>query len=90
MPNAILRILALGVLTFGPPAMACALAAPLKVVASFSVIGDLAKNVGGDRVEITTTVGPGGPGGPAGPCGPGVPGQVAGVPPGGTGWPMQS
>ena len=60
MPNAILRILALGVLTFGPPAMACALATPLKVVASFSVIGDLAKNVGGDRVEITTIVGPDG------------------------------
>lgn len=33
---------------------------PLKVVASFSIIGDLAKNVGGDRVEITTLVGPNG------------------------------
>lgn len=35
-------------------------AEPLKVVASFSIIGDLAKNVGGDRVEITTLVGPNG------------------------------
>ncbi len=32
----------------------------LKVVASFSIIADLARNVGGDRVEITTLVGPDG------------------------------
>ena len=31
----------------------------LKVVATFSIVGDLVKNVGGDRVEITTLVGPG-------------------------------
>ena len=35
-------------------------AAGLKVVASFSIIGDLAKNVGGDRIELTTLVGPDG------------------------------
>ncbi len=35
-------------------------AAPLKVVASFSIIADLARNVGGDRVRITTLVGPNG------------------------------
>jgi len=35
-------------------------AEPLKVVASFSIIADLARNVGGDRVEITTLVGPNG------------------------------
>jgi zinc/manganese transport system substrate-binding protein len=29
----------------------------LKVVASFSIIGDLVKNVGGDRVEVATLVG---------------------------------
>ncbi|MBU6457934.1 MAG: metal ABC transporter substrate-binding protein [Bradyrhizobium sp.] len=31
-----------------------------KVVASFSILGDFAKNVGGDRVEVTTLVGPNG------------------------------
>jgi zinc/manganese transport system substrate-binding protein len=34
--------------------------APLKVVASFSIISDFVKNVGGDRVEVTTLVGPDG------------------------------
>jgi zinc/manganese transport system substrate-binding protein len=37
-----------------------AVAEPLKVVASFSIIGDFAKNVGGDRIELTTLVGPDG------------------------------
>jgi zinc/manganese transport system substrate-binding protein len=32
--------------------------ARLKVVASFSILGDFAKNVGGDRVDLTTLVGP--------------------------------
>ncbi|MBF0476732.1 MAG: metal ABC transporter substrate-binding protein [Deltaproteobacteria bacterium] len=31
---------------------------PLKVVASFSILGDMVKNVGGDRVKLTTLVGP--------------------------------
>jgi len=39
---------------------ASASAENLNVVASFSVIGDFAKNVGGDRVDITTLVGPNG------------------------------
>ncbi|MGA2057260.1 MAG: metal ABC transporter substrate-binding protein [Bradyrhizobium sp.] len=34
--------------------------APLKVVASFSILGDFVKNVGGDRVAVTTLVGPDG------------------------------
>ena len=34
-----------------------ALAGPLKVVASFSVIGDFAKQVGGDQIDLTTIVG---------------------------------
>jgi zinc/manganese transport system substrate-binding protein len=34
--------------------------APLKVVASFSILGDFIKNIGGDRVEVTTLVGPDG------------------------------
>lgn len=32
----------------------------LKAVASFSILGDMVKNVGGDRVEVTTLVGPNG------------------------------
>lgn len=39
---------------------AAAQAEKLKVVASFSIIGDFAKNVGGDRIELTTLVGPAG------------------------------
>jgi len=33
---------------------------PLKVVASFSILGDLVRNVGGDRVDVLTLVGPDG------------------------------
>jgi zinc/manganese transport system substrate-binding protein len=33
-------------------------AEPLKVIASFSIIGDFAENVGGDRIELRTLVGP--------------------------------
>jgi zinc/manganese transport system substrate-binding protein len=54
------RALAVTVITFGAVAASPTLAAPLKAVASFTVIADLAKNVGGDRVEITTIVGPDG------------------------------
>ena len=32
----------------------------IDVVASFSILGDLVKNVGGDRVNVTTLVGPNG------------------------------
>jgi zinc/manganese transport system substrate-binding protein len=32
----------------------------LKVVASFSILADFARNVGGDRVDVATLVGPGG------------------------------
>lgn len=37
-----------------------ALADTLKVVASFSIIGDFARNVGGDRIDLVTLVGPNG------------------------------
>ncbi|WMW57218.1 zinc ABC transporter substrate-binding protein AztC [Agrobacterium pusense] len=47
-------------LSLSPVLTAQAFAAELKVVASFSIIADFAKNVGGDRVEITTLVGPDG------------------------------
>lgn len=54
-------MLALAGSVFLAPAMlSIAAAEPLKVVASFSIIGDLARNVGGDRIELTTLVGPNG------------------------------
>ncbi len=37
-----------------------ALAAPVKVVATFSILGDMVAKVGGDRVSVTTLVGPDG------------------------------
>jgi zinc/manganese transport system substrate-binding protein len=54
------RALALTVITLSSVGASPAVAAPLKVVASFTVIADLARNVGGDRVDITTIVGPNG------------------------------
>jgi len=52
--------LTMSVITLSAFATSAAFAAPLKVVASFTVIADFAKNVGGDRVNITTIVGPDG------------------------------
>jgi zinc/manganese transport system substrate-binding protein len=53
-----LRLAALmSVITFSPFGLAAAKADGLDVVASFSIIGDLARNVGGDRVKVTTIVG---------------------------------
>ncbi|EFO28745.1 manganese-binding lipoprotein MntA [Roseibium sp. TrichSKD4] len=51
---------AVSAITLFPATLATANAENLKVVASFSIIGDFAKNVGGDRVDITTLVGPNG------------------------------
>lgn len=48
----------MSVITFA--SLTAASAEPLKVVASFSIIGDFAQNVGGDRIELTTLVGPDG------------------------------
>jgi len=39
---------------------AAALAEPLKVVATFSIIGDMAKQVGGERIDLSVLVGPNG------------------------------
>jgi zinc/manganese transport system substrate-binding protein len=49
----------LAVLLLVAPASTLA-ADKLKVVASFSIIGDLVRNVGGDRIELVTLVGPDG------------------------------
>ncbi len=46
---------ALAVLSASMPALA---QEKLRVLATFSILGDLVKNVGGDRVEVTTLVGP--------------------------------
>lgn len=47
-------------LALGCGVLATASAANLKVVASFSIIGDFARNVGGDRIDLTILVGPDG------------------------------
>ena len=53
------RVLLLA-LAISPGASPLHAQARLKVVASFSILGDFVKNVGGDRVEVTTLVGPDG------------------------------
>jgi zinc/manganese transport system substrate-binding protein len=42
------------------PSVPSAAAEPLKVVASFSILGDVVAEVGGDNVEVVTLVGPNG------------------------------
>ncbi|WP_372070770.1 zinc ABC transporter substrate-binding protein [Tistrella mobilis] len=42
------------------PVPALAADEPIKVVASFSILGDMVQEVGGDRVRVTTLVGPDG------------------------------
>ena len=54
-----LRLVVVGVATLLSVGMAKA-AERIKVVASFSVIGDMVTNVAGDRVDLITLVGPGG------------------------------
>ena len=59
MPR-LLTVLALGLLLMPARAQDQSKQTPLKVVASFSILGDFVKNVGGNRVEVTTLVGPDG------------------------------
>jgi len=49
-----------GSVFLAPAMLSAATAEPLKVIASFSIIGDFAQNVGGDRIELITLVGPNG------------------------------
>jgi zinc/manganese transport system substrate-binding protein len=51
-----LAALALGLAALTPPLHA---QAPLRAVASFSILGDIVKEVGGDRVAVDVLVGPG-------------------------------
>ena len=48
---------AMAILFSGPAVLA---GKKIPVVATFTIIGDLVRNVGGDRVSVTTLVGPGG------------------------------
>ncbi len=47
-------------LVSSPAVSGVSMAAPVKVVASFSVLGDLVKEIGGGDVDVTTLVGPNG------------------------------
>jgi zinc/manganese transport system substrate-binding protein len=51
---------AVSAISLFPAGLATASAENLKVVASFSIIADFARNVGGDRVDVTMLVGPDG------------------------------
>src|SRR5258705_407043 len=52
----ILTVVALTAALTAPPAIA---QTKIKVVATISILGDLVKNVGGDRVDVAALVGPG-------------------------------
>jgi zinc/manganese transport system substrate-binding protein len=54
----LLAAAAVGALTFGLPGHAQT-TAPVKAVASFSILGDLVRQVGGERVSVDVLVGPG-------------------------------
>src|SRR3954467_11837334 len=55
------RVLALGALAAATIAInPLGAQEKIKIVASFSILGDFARNVGGDRVDVTTLVGPNG------------------------------
>ncbi|MER8605267.1 zinc ABC transporter substrate-binding protein AztC [Mesorhizobium sp. M1156] len=60
MLKSIRAALAVSVITLTTFGASSAFAEPLKVVASFTIIADFAKNVGGDRIDLTTIVGPDG------------------------------
>lgn len=55
-----LLIASIGAATFFGTAPARAADAPLKVVATFSILGDMVREVAGDAAQVTTLVGPNG------------------------------
>lgn len=55
-----IRQLVIAVLTLAVVACPAIAQEKLNVVATFSILGDFARNVGGDRVNVTTLVGPNG------------------------------
>ncbi|MDV6318233.1 metal ABC transporter substrate-binding protein [Chromohalobacter sp. HP20-39] len=57
MPKSLTLLLSAAALTLSSTARA---EAPLEVVASFSILGDMVENVGGEHVDVTTLVGPDG------------------------------
>jgi zinc/manganese transport system substrate-binding protein len=56
--NSVLSLIGAAVIALSP-ALHAQTAAPVKAVASFSILGDLVKQVGGDRVSVEVLVGPG-------------------------------
>jgi zinc/manganese transport system substrate-binding protein len=53
----ILLAVSICLISVASPASAQTVQKPIKVVASFSILGDFVKNVGGDRLDVTTLVG---------------------------------
>ncbi|MDP3338168.1 MAG: metal ABC transporter substrate-binding protein, partial [Rhodoferax sp.] len=59
MKRTMLKFLALSTLSLsGLLPLPTVAAEPIPVVASFSILGDLVRVVGGERVQVTTLVGP--------------------------------
>lgn len=56
--RALASVVTLGALAFSPLGQAQT-TAPVKAVASFSILGDLVRQVGGERVQVDVLVGPG-------------------------------
>lgn len=57
-PHTLAALVTLGTLAFSPLGQAQT-TAPIKAVASFSILGDLVRQVGGERVQVDALVGPG-------------------------------
>ncbi len=58
--RSLLALLSGAFLTLVAPTTTAAKEPPLRVVASFSIIGDMVKEIGGEHVSLTTIVGPNG------------------------------